>query len=328
MKGTFQNDELRAVFGAYDANIKTLEELCGVSVRTASDSVEINGKNTELAELLLDKLVAAVRRGEHVDPDTVRRYYNILAVDPDGVENITAQPVCVNAHGQKIYAKTVKQKVFVDAVADNLLTFAIGPAGTGKTYLAVAMAAAAVKRGQADRIILTRPAIEAGEKLGFLPGDLQMKVDPYLKPLYDALGEMFGSDYTKLIERGTVEIAPLAYMRGRTLSHAFIILDEAQNTTPEQMKMFLTRFGEGSRAIVTGDITQIDLRGEPSGLIEAEQVLKDVEGIAFVRLSEEDVVRHGLVMRIVKAYNNYNSRNNADGNSQRRNHAGYGKNER
>lgn len=323
MKKSVHNDELRAVFGAYDANIKALEELCGVTVRTAADSVEIIGKSTETAELMLDKLIAAVRRGEHVTPDTVRRYFDILTDDPDGIENISAQPVCVNAHGQKIYAKTLRQKKFVDAVNSNLLTFAIGPAGTGKTYLAVAMAANAVKKGQADRIILTRPAIEAGEKLGFLPGDLQMKVDPYLKPLYDALGEMFGADYTKLIERGTVEIAPLAYMRGRTLSHAFIILDEAQNTTPEQMKMFLTRFGEGSRAIVTGDVTQIDLRGEPSGLVEAEQVLKDVDGIAFVRLSEDDVVRHGLVMKIVKAYNNYNRQT-----TQRRNHAGSGKTER
>ena len=190
------------------------------------------------------------------------------------------------------------------------LTFAVGPAGTGKTYLAVALAVEAVKRGAVDRIILTRPAIEAGEKLGFLPGDLQMKVDPYLRPLYDALGEMFGADYTKLIERGTVEIAPLAYMRGRTLKRAFIILDEAQNTTPEQMKMFLTRFGEGSRAIVTGDITQIDLKGEPSGLVNAEQVLKGVDGIAFVRLDGKDVVRHDLVQRIVKAYDEYSKKIN------------------
>ncbi|MDE6294362.1 MAG: PhoH family protein, partial [Clostridiales bacterium] len=211
-----------------------------------------------------------------------------------------------------------RQKKFIDAVNNNLLTFAIGPAGTGKTSLAVAMAANAVKKVLVDRIILTRPAIEAGEKLGFLPGDLQMKVDPYLKPLYDALMEMFGDDYTKLIERGTVEIAPLAYMRGRTLSHAFIILDEAQNTTPEQMKMFLTRFGEGSRVIVTGDVTQIDLCGETSGLIDAENVLKEVDGIEFVHLSEEDVVRHGLVMKIVKAYNKY---------TQRRNHVRSGKTE-
>lgn len=320
MNKTIKNDELRAVFGAYDVNIKTLESICSVKVRTTPDGVEIHGKagDAETAGLLLDKLCAAVRRGENIDPDKVRQYYDILAEDPDGVERMTAQPVCVNARGQKIYPKTIRQKAFTDAVSSNLLTFAVGPAGTGKTYLAVAMAANAVKKGAVDRIILTRPAIEAGEKLGFLPGDLQMKVDPYLKPLYDALGDMFGDDYMRLIERGTVEIAPLAYMRGRTLSHAFIILDEAQNTTPEQMKMFLTRFGEGSRVIVTGDVTQIDLKGERSGLIEAEQVLKDVDGIAFVHLSESDVVRHGLVMKIVKAYNNY---------SQRRNHAGNGKTE-
>lgn len=317
---TFKNDELRAVFGVYDANIKMLESLCAVTVRTTPDGVDITGNvgAAEIAGLLLDKLCAAVRRGEHIDPDKVRQYYDVLTADPDGVEKITSQPICVNARGQKIYAKTLRQKRFADAVTENLLTFAIGPAGTGKTYLAVAMAANAVKKGIVDKIILTRPAIEAGEKLGFLPGDLQMKVDPYLKPLYDALMEMFGDDYTKLIEKGTVEIAPLAYMRGRTLSHAFIILDEAQNTTPEQMKMFLTRFGEGSRVIVTGDVTQIDISGERSGLIDAENVLKDVDGIAFVHLSEDDVVRHGLVMKIVKAYNKY---------SQRRNHAGNGKTE-
>lgn len=319
MTKSFKNDELRAVFGAYDANIKTLETLIPVTVRVSGDGVEISGNVTdsELAGLLLDKLCLAVRRGENIDPDKVKQYYDILTSDPSSLDDITNQIVYVTARGQKIYAKTLRQKKFIDAVNNNLLTFAIGPAGTGKTYLAVAMAANAVKKGLVDRIILTRPAIEAGEKLGFLPGDLQMKVDPYLKPLYDALMEMFGDDYTKLIERGTVEIAPLAYMRGRTLSHAFIILDEAQNTTPEQMKMFLTRFGEGSRVIVTGDITQIDLRGETSGLIDAENVLKDVDGIAFVHLSEDDVVRHGLVMKIVKAYNKY---------TQRRNH-GHGKTE-
>ena len=320
MTKSFKNDELRAVFGAYDANIKTLETLIPVTVRVSGDGVEISGSvtDTELAGLLLDKLCLAVRRGENIDPDKVKQYYDILTVDPSSLDDITSSIVCVTARGQKIYAKTLRQKKFIDAVNNNLLTFAIGPAGTGKTYLAVAMAANAVKKGLVDRIILTRPAIEAGEKLGFLPGDLQMKVDPYLKPLYDALMEMFGDDYTKLIERGTVEIAPLAYMRGRTLSHAFIILDEAQNTTPEQMKMFLTRFGEGSRVIVTGDVTQIDLRGETSGLTDAENVLKDVDGIAFVHLSEDDVVRHGLVMKIVKAYNKY---------TQRRNHVRSGKTE-
>ena len=309
------------MFGAFDANIKMLESLCKVTVRTTPDGVEISGAvgDAELAGLLIDKLCLAVRRGENITPDKVKQYYDILCENPDGVEDVTSKVVCVCANGQRIFAKTLRQKKFVDAVENNILTFAVGPAGTGKTYLAVAMAANAVKKGLVDRIILTRPAIEAGEKLGFLPGDLQMKVDPYLKPLYDALMDMFGDDYTRLIERGTVEIAPLAYMRGRTLSHAFIILDEAQNTTPEQMKMFLTRFGDGSRVIVTGDVTQIDIKGEQSGLIDAENVLKDVDGIAFVHLSEEDVVRHGLVMKIVKAYNNY---------SQRRNHVGNGKAER
>ena len=309
MKKTYENNELRAVFGAYDANLKVVESLCGVSVRVLADGVEITGQNIELADLLLDKLAKACARGEQIDPSAVGRYFDILRVDPDGADKL-AEPVAVTARGQKIFAKTLNQKKFTDAVKKCPLTFAVGPAGTGKTYLAVALAVEAVKRGAVDRIILTRPAIEAGENLGFLPGDLQMKVDPYLRPLYDALGEMFGADYTKLIERGTVEIAPLAYMRGRTLKRAFIILDEAQNTTPEQMKMFLTRFGEGSRAIVTGDITQIDLKGEPSGLVNAEQVLKGVDGIAFVRLDGKDVVRHDLVQRIVKAYDEYSKKIN------------------
>ncbi|MCH5163033.1 MAG: PhoH family protein [Clostridiales bacterium] len=302
MREAYSEGELRAVFGAYDANLKTIESLCDVRLRVAGDEVVITGQSVELARLLLDKLIDAQVRGETVDPAAVKRYYDILCVEPDGLENIVAKPIATNAYGKKIFAKTRNQKRFADAVNNNLLTFAIGPAGTGKTYLAVAMAAAAVKRGEVKRIILTRPAIEAGEKLGFLPGDLQMKVDPYLRPLYDALGDMFGDDYGKLIERGTVEIAPLAYMRGRTLSSAFMILDEAQNTTPEQMKMFLTRFGEGSRAIVTGDDTQVDLQGAPSGLKDAERVLSGVESVAFVRLTGKDVVRHDLVQRIVEAY--------------------------
>ncbi len=302
MKKIMQSDELRAVFGTYDANLDIIEKLCGVTVRLTGGGMEISGAKSELARLLIDKLTDAVKRGETISPLVVRQYFDILSSDPDGVESLLDDAATTNAHGQKIYAKTARQKQFIDAVRNNLLTFAIGPAGTGKTYLAVALAAAAVKKGAVDRIILTRPAIEAGEKLGFLPGDLQMKVDPYLRPLYDALGEMFGGDYTKLIERGTVEIAPLAYMRGRTLSRAFMILDEAQNTTPEQMKMFLTRFGEGSRAIVTGDVTQIDLKGAPSGLIDAEEVLKNVESVAFVHLTDADVVRHDLVQRIVAAY--------------------------
>lgn len=310
MKREYDSDELRAVFGAFDANVKALENVCKVKIRLTDSGLEIVGSSAELAYLIMDKLTAAVRRGDKIDVSTVKRYYDILSVDANGVEDIMSKHASINAHGQKIYAKTLNQKKFIDAVNGNLLTFAIGPAGTGKTYLAVAMAAAAVKSGAADRIILTRPAIEAGEKLGFLPGDLQMKVDPYLRPLYDALNDMFGADYTKLIERGTVEVAPLAYMRGRTLTNAFLILDEAQNTTPEQMKMFLTRFGSGSRAIVTGDVTQIDIKGVPSGLIDAEKVLKGVDSIAFVHLSDEDVVRHDLVQRIVTAYNDHSQRRN------------------
>lgn len=300
-----KTDELRAVFGAYDGNLKVIESLCGVAVRVSGDDVSVAGERAAVAELLIDKLADAANRGEAVTPAAVKRYYDILTVDPNGVESILSVSACVNARGQRIFAKTLNQKRFIDAVNNNLMTFAIGPAGTGKTYLAVALAAAAVKKGAVDRIILTRPAIEAGEKLGFLPGDLQMKVDPYLRPLYDALGDMFGADYQKLIERGTVEIAPLAYMRGRTLSRAFMILDEAQNTSPEQMKMFLTRFGDGSRAIITGDTTQIDLKGAPSGLTEAEKVLGGVASVAFVHMTGDDVVRHDLVQRIVNAYDNY-----------------------
>ncbi len=302
MRDVYNESELRAVFGAYDANLKTIETLCDVKIRVSDGGLVVSGANAALARLLLDKLTDAAARGENVDPSAVRRYFDMLSCDPESVENIVATPICTNAYGKNIFAKTRNQKAFADAVKNNLLTFAIGPAGTGKTYLAVAMAAAAVKRGEVSRIVLTRPAIEAGEKLGFLPGDLQMKVDPYLRPLYDALGEMLGADYGKLIERGTVEVAPLAYMRGRTLTRAFMILDEAQNTTPEQMKMFLTRFGEGSRAVVTGDDTQIDLKGAPSGLADAERVLNGVESIAFVRLTGKDVVRHDLVQRIVAAY--------------------------
>ncbi len=308
MKQGYNEDELRSLFGAYDKNLKAVESLCGVAVRIEGDELIISGRDEELARLLIDKLIGSVRRGESVSPSAVKRYYAALAENPAAFDEMSVTPVCTTATGKKIFAKTLNQKRFVDAVNRNLLTFAIGPAGTGKTYLAVAMAAAAVRRGEVNRIILTRPAIEAGEKLGFLPGDLQMKVDPYLRPLYDALAEMFGADYTKLIERGTVEIAPLAYMRGRTLGNAFIILDEAQNTTPEQMKMFLTRFGEGSRAVVTGDISQIDLKGAPSGLTEAQNVLEGVDGIAFLHMSEKDVVRHDLVQKIVAAYDKYSQR--------------------
>ncbi|MCH5158835.1 MAG: PhoH family protein [Clostridiales bacterium] len=310
MKHVFTEDNLKAVFGAYDANLNAIESLCGVTVRISPNGPEISGDGAEEAALLIEKLAALSERGEKIDPPTVKRVLDILRTDKGGVEAIYSVSACVTAHGKKIFPKTVGQKRFIDAVNSNLMTFAIGPAGTGKTYLAVALAAAAVKRGDVDRIILTRPAIEAGEKLGFLPGDLQMKVDPYLRPLYDALGDMFGGDYVKLIERGIVEVAPLAYMRGRTLSRAFMILDEAQNTTPEQMKMFLTRFGEGSRAIITGDVTQMDLRGAPSGLIEAENVLKNIPSIAFVHLTETDVVRHDLVSKIVSAYNEYSQRRN------------------
>ena len=224
--------------------------------------------------------------------------------DEGEILDLFRDTVAVTARGKKIVCKTLAQRDYCRAIKKNTLTFAVGPAGTGKTYLAVALAVSAFKRGEVDRIILTRPAIEAGEKLGFLPGDLQMKVDPYLRPLYDALEELFGvNDYSDLIEKGIIEIAPLAYMRGRTLARAFIILDEAQNTTEEQMKMFLTRMGDGSKVVVTGDITQIDLpHGGLSGLKQAISILRDIDDIAICRLTDKDVVRHELVQRIIKAY--------------------------
>ena len=222
----------------------------------------------------------------------------------DGIEKIMSGVVAVTSRGKQIKCKTVGQKKYVEAIKKNTVVFGVGPAGTGKTYLAVAMAVTAFKAHEIEKIILTRPAVEAGEKLGFLPGDLQNKVDPYLRPLYDALQEMFGLEtYQKLLEKGAIEIAPLAYMRGRTLSNAFIILDEAQNTTKEQMKMFLTRMGESSKMVITGDVTQIDLpEGKRSGLIHAVSILKNIEGVETVTLTHKDVVRHALVMEIIKAY--------------------------
>ena len=223
------------------------------------------------------------------------------------MQTLESGTVAVTARGKQIKCKTLGQKSYVEAIRKNTVVFGVGPAGTGKTYLAVCMAVSAFKSRQAERIILTRPAVEAGEKLGFLPGDLQEKVDPYLRPLYDALQELLGAEtYERLMERGVIEVAPLAYMRGRTLSNAFIILDEAQNTTKEQMKMFLTRMGEGSKMVVTGDVTQIDLDGKDSGLVHATEILDGVEGIEVCRLTAKDVVRHPLVMRIIRAYEKNN----------------------
>ncbi len=298
------------VFGAFDENIKILEKELSVSVVSREDQLKITGEEAQvdMAERALRTLFQLSLRGEQIGTQTVTY---VLSLVRDGKEqeaaSIGKDVLCITAKGKPIKAKTVGQRQYAEAIRENTVTLGVGPAGTGKTYLAVAAAVTAFREKAVNRIILTRPAVEAGEKLGFLPGDLQSKVDPYLRPLYDGLFDMLGADsYARYLERGSIEVAPLAYMRGRTLDDSFIILDEAQNTTPEQMKMFLTRIGFHSKAVVTGDITQIDLPdGKSSGLKEALRVLRDVEGIAQCFLTDRDVVRHELVQRIVKAYDRY-----------------------
>ena len=304
---TLSSDIFFKLSGAMDGNLTVMEKRFGVRITATDRGVGITGaaEGVGLCARLIRVLAELIRQGQTVNKVTVERCADMLAEGDDGeVLDLFRETVAVTARGKKIICKTLAQRAYCRAIAKNTLTFAVGPAGTGKTYLAVAIAVSAFKRGEVDRIILTRPAIEAGEKLGFLPGDLQMKVDPYLRPLYDALEEMFGVvNYSDLIERGIIEIAPLAYMRGRTLSRAFIILDEAQNTTEEQMKMFLTRMGDGSKVVVTGDITQIDLpQGGRSGLKQAVAILGGIDGIAICRLTDRDVVRHELVQKIIKAY--------------------------
>ncbi|WP_204487348.1 PhoH family protein [Caldicoprobacter guelmensis] len=305
-------EKLRALFGSFDQNLEVIEEEIGVNVVTRGTNVVIMGKpqQVEMAYTVITKLLDMIGKGEAVDRAQVRYAIQLAAEGrEDLIEDIASDVICLTHKGKQVRCKTLGQKRYVTAIAQNDIVFGIGPAGTGKTYLAMAMAVTAYKSREVGRIILTRPAVEAGEKLGFLPGDLQNKVDPYLRPLYDALYDLIGlENYLKLIERGIIEVAPLAYMRGRTLEDSFIILDEAQNTTPEQMKMFLTRIGVGSKAVITGDITQIDLpRGKKSGLVEAIQVLKGIKGIEFVFLTQQDVVRHELVMKIVQAYEKFYS---------------------
>ena len=296
------------ISGAMDANLELMEKRFGVRIHATSEGIKISGNEQhgveECAELI-SALSALARQGQTVDRVVVERCADMIErVDAGEITDLYSEPVAVTARGKKIFCKTFNQREYCRVSKKNTRTFGIGPAGTGETYLAVALAVSAYRRGDADRIILTRPAIEAGEKLGFLPGDLQMKVDPYLRPLYDALEELFGvENYGHLIERGIIEIAPLAYMRGRTLSRAFIILDEAQNTTEEQMKMFLTRMGEGSKVVVTGDITQIDLpQGGRSGLKQAAALLEGIDDIAVCHMTDKDVVRHELVQKIIRAY--------------------------
>lgn len=301
-------ESLLKLFGSLDENAIAVEKRLGVALRPRDGVLKIVGNDevsVERAEGLIKSLFTLIGKGVELTRERVSAAIDLALMDkPDEIVALSTDAVAVTARGKYIRCRTLGQRAYVSAIRKNTLTFGIGPAGTGKTYLAVAMAVAAYKSGSVDKIILTRPAIEAGEKLGFLPGDLQTKVDPYLRPLYDALQELFGVDnYATLIERGIIEIAPLAYMRGRTLSNAFIILDEAQNATNEQMKMFLTRFGEGSKVVVNGDLTQVDLpKGVTGGLSRAVEILKGLEGVDVCVLTEKDVVRHELVQRIVLAY--------------------------
>ncbi len=307
-------EQTGAVFGVLDKNIKELENAFGVTVRsedseeTAGNTLIVEGNGEESvgrAAVALEYLCRMVSPGEGISEQSL---HYVIDMVKDGRENelsgFSSECICVTTRGKPVKAKTAGQKRYVDAIKDNTVVFGVGPAGTGKTYLAVALAVDALRKKTVSKIILTRPAVEAGERLGYLPGDLQSKIDPYLRPLYDALYDMLGSETCmKYIERGTIEVAPLAYMRGRTLSDSFIILDEAQNTTREQMKMFLTRLGFNSKIIVTGDITQTDLpEGKQSGLVEALRILRGIDGINLHYFTEKDVVRHRLVQRIITAY--------------------------
>jgi phosphate starvation-inducible PhoH-like protein len=307
------------IFGNFDMNTAMIEKAFGVTITnresqtTAGDAIVVRGEDGEgvrCAFDVLEYLKGVAARGNEITEQTVE-YIIGTVKGGEKLEQFGDDCICVTTQGKPIKARTVGQKKYIDLIRKNTIVFGIGPAGTGKTFLAVAAASTAFRNKEVSRIILTRPAVEAGEKLGFLPGDLQMKIDPYLRPLYDALFEMFGAEtYQKHIERGTIEIAPLAYMRGRTLDDSFIILDEAQNTTPEQMKMFLTRLGSGSRAIITGDITQVDLPfGKKSGLTEAMKILRGIDDIAIHEFNERDVVRHRLVQKIVIAYDKYEREN-------------------
>ena len=305
------------LFGSFDENIRLIESEFHVTVANREGELRVNGEpeDTMLACKALSALLTLSNRGEAINEQNVRYVIGLArSGQEEKIGELTQDVICISAKGRPIKPKTIGQKEYVDSISQNTVTIGVGPAGTGKTYLAVAAAVAAFRERKINRIILTRPAVEAGERLGFLPGDLQSKVDPYLRPLYDGLFDMLGAEnFTKYQERGSIEVAPLAYMRGRTLDDSFIILDEAQNTTPEQMKMFLTRLGFGSKAVITGDITQIDLPdGKQSGLREALRVLDHVESIAQCYLTEKDVVRHELVQRIVKAYAEYESKKPKD----------------
>ena len=303
-------DQVSGLFGSFDENIITVENEFNVKITNREGDLKVTGdaENVGKAVRTLNGLLKLLGRGEAISEQNVRYVISLVSEgEEDKIDELGRECICITSHGRPVKPKTLGQKAYVEAIRSNTVVMGIGPAGTGKTYLAVAMAVAAFKAKEVSRIILTRPAVEAGEKLGFLPGDLQTKVDPYLRPLYDALFDMMGADvYQRLLERQSIEIAPLAYMRGRTLDDAFIILDEAQNTTPEQMKMFLTRMGFNSKTVITGDITQIDLpEGKRSGLVDAARVLRNIDGIQILYLTEKDVVRHKLVQKIIRAYEKY-----------------------
>ena len=300
-------EEAVSLFGSFDENIRLLENEFHVPVVNREEQLIINGEpeDTMLAAKAIEALLRLISKGENVGEQHVRYVIGLCrSGQSDRIDELTRDVICISAKGRPIKPKTIGQKDYIKTIQQKPVTIGVGPAGTGKTYLAVAAAVAAFREKEVSRIILTRPAVEAGERLGFLPGDLQSKVDPYLRPLYDALFDMLGAEtYQKYLEKGNIEVAPLAYMRGRTLDDSFIILDEAQNTSREQMKMFLTRMGFGSKVVITGDVTQIDLpEGKPSGLKEAMKVLDGVEGVGICRLTQNDVVRHIMVQRIIEAY--------------------------
>ena len=302
----------RELFGNFDENIKLIENTLNIDVILREGNIVLMGeeKNVDLALKLMNELHQTVSNGKSLDKQSITYSLGLLLEGSEKKIKELEDVIVLTKKGNPVQPKTLGQKEYVDLIRKNDITFGIGPAGTGKTYLAVAMAVRSFKNDEVSRIILTRPAVEAGESLGFLPGDMKDKVDPYLRPLYDALFDMLGPDrFNKYLERGTIEVAPLAFMRGRTLDNAFIILDEAQNTTPEQMKMFLTRLGFGSKAVVTGDVTQTDLpSNKKSGLVQATKILANVSGIGSIQLSEKDVVRHELVQRIIRAYEKFDNK--------------------
>lgn len=312
-------EQIVNLFGNFDENIKRIEKRYGVAITSHGSSIKVKGEVDGVVSACrtIEGLISMINKGEQITDRNVDYVASLVEDGEDGkINEITdANCICITSKGKPVKPKTLGQKQYVEAIRNNTITIGVGPAGTGKTYLAVAQAVSAFRAKQVNRIILTRPAVEAGEKLGFLPGDLQQKVDPYLRPLYDALFDMLGAEnFQKCQERGDIEVAPLAYMRGRTLDDSFIILDEAQNTTPEQMKMFLTRLGFNSKAVVTGDITQIDLpEGKKSGLKDAIKILKNIDDIAISRLTGKDVVRHRLVQEIIKAYERSAEKNERKG---------------